>query len=181
MIRSAAPERESRYLFPSTGEDERLRFEWFRTMGARLIYDGAILTEDRGPVGAIDFLRLVHVSPRRDPRPNPRGEPSPLGWVWERVPGAVVEARGAPGDTLSVTMRIRYPAGRYEMTWPHSAVCGADGLARLRVPYATDAPNGDGIVVSATWRLGDREGVLDVPESRVLRGGALLASPEMDP
>jgi len=42
----------------------------------------------------------------------------------------------------------------------------------LRIPYATDVPNGDGRVVRATWRLGERTGSLSLSERAVLEGGA---------
>jgi asparagine N-glycosylation enzyme membrane subunit Stt3 len=173
MVRSAAPEREGRYLDPSRADEAKLRFEWFRTMGARLMVDGAVITSDRGPVGSLDFLRLVHVSPRRDPRPNPRGEPSPAGWIWEHVPGAVIEAAGAPGEELRVRMMVRFEAARYEMEWEGAARCDADGLARVRVPWATDAPNGDAQVHGAAWSLGGHGGPLVVPGGAVSAGSAV--------
>jgi len=173
MIRVAAPERELRYLEPGTGEDRRLRFEWFRTIGARLMYDGTIITPE-GPAGALGFLRLVYVSPRRDPRPGPRGEPSPAGWIWEHVPGATVTARGNPGETFRVTMHVRYPAGHYEMEWVDETRCGEDGIARLRVPYPTDERAGDATVARSGWELGGRRGSLEVPAELIATGQEIL-------
>lgn len=173
MVRSAAPEREARYLEPSPSDEAKLRFDWFRTMGARLMYDGAVITPNRGPIGSLDFVRLVHVSPRRDPRPNPRGEASPAGWIWEHVRGAVVEAKGAPGEELRIALTIGYEPARYETRWEAAARCGADGVARARVPWATDAANGDARVVQAVWSLGARGGPLTVPAAAV-EGGSVL-------
>jgi hypothetical protein len=170
MIRDVDPRLADRYLKPAPGDRVDLKFEWFRTMGARLMYDGAIVTADRGPVGALSFLRLVHVSPRRDPRPNPRGEPSPAGWVWERVPGAIVEVPGEPGAEVAVTLRVRYAAGGYTGHWTYTGRCEEDGVARIRVPYATDAANGDGTVEQASVRIGAEERPLHVPERAVREG-----------
>ncbi|MGQ0719935.1 MAG: STT3 domain-containing protein [Candidatus Eiseniibacteriota bacterium] len=173
MVRTAASEREARYLEPSREDEAKLRFEWFRTMGARLMVDGAVITPDRGPVGSLDFLRLVHVSPRRDPRPNPRGEPSPAGWIWEHVPGAVIESAGLPGEELRVRVIVRFEAARYETQWETAARCGADGLARVRIPWATDVPNGDAKAHNASWSLGGRGGPLTVPQAAVSAGSLL--------
>lgn len=175
MIRDVDPALEARYLKPGPGDRADLRFEWFRTMGARLMYDGAVITPDRGAVGALGFLRLVHVSPRRDPRPNPRGEPSPAGWVWERVSGAIVEVHGAAGEEARLDFRVRYAAGGYAAEWTYTGVCGDDGVARIRVPLATDEPNGDGVVERAAWHVGEREGTLAVPEAAVTRGDPVAA------
>jgi hypothetical protein len=173
MIQSVAPERLGRYMNPERSEGIDIRLEWFRTMGARLMFDGRVFSHE-GLVGRpLDFLRLVHVSPMRDPRYKLRDGPSPYGWVWERVEGAVVEAAGAPGEELRLQIRIRYPGG-YELVYEDRAETDRDGVARLRIPYATDSANGDGRAAGpARWRLGEREGELVVPESAVLEGEVL--------
>jgi hypothetical protein len=173
MIRDVDPRLADRYLKPAPGGRVDLRFEWFRTMGARLMYDGAVVTQDRGPVGSLSFLRLIHVSPRRDPRPNPRGEPSPAGWIWERVPGAIVEVPGEPGVEAELMFRVRYAAGGYTGEWIYSGLCGEDGVARIRVPISTDAPNGDGVVEQAAWRCAGSGGSLAVPAAAVRGGGSV--------
>jgi hypothetical protein len=100
-----------------------------------------------------------------------RPDPAPAGWVWERMEGARLEASGAPGERLEVAVTVRYPAGRHEIVWTGSAPVGEDGVARVRVPYATDAPNGDGRAAGpAHWRIGGREGEVVVPEAAVSGG-----------
>ena len=44
-------------------------------------------------------------------------------------------------------------------------------IARVRVPYATEAPSGDGRVLGARWSFGERSGELAIPEQAVLAGG----------
>jgi len=94
--------------------------------------------------------------------------------VWERVPGAIVELKGEPGDDAALRFRVRYDAGNYEGDWTYAARCGDDGVARIRVPLATDAPNGDGRVLRAEWRCGERSGSLVVPQAAV-RAGSVIA------
>lgn len=85
-----------------------------------------------------DFLRLVHVSSYPDLRRArlAGGPPPPSGFVYERVPGAWIEARGAPGAKLELAAPLR--AGDLAFTYAASAVADASGMARLRVPYSTE-------------------------------------------
>jgi asparagine N-glycosylation enzyme membrane subunit Stt3 len=174
MITAVAPDRSDRYFGPGPGGGIQLRHEWFRTLGARLMFDGRIFSynedaEGRGP--ALGFVRLVHVSPRRDDRLRFRAEPNRLGWIWEHVPGAILEARGEPGSELRVELQVRYEASDYELTWSGTAHADATGFARLRVPYATDAPNGDGVAIApAWWSFGGERGELAIPEAAVRAG-----------
>ena len=151
---------------------------WWRALGGRLLRGGAAPetpgANGTAPAPALDFLRLVHVSPFRDTRfADPRGGAQPAGFVWERVAGARLDARGVPGDELGVRLEIDYPGAAYSIVWRATAVADGSGLARVRVPYATDAPNGDGLVRNARWSLGGRGGVLEVPERAVSSGEAL--------
>jgi hypothetical protein len=172
MVRAVAPGDASRFL--ATGPDgaPQLRPDWFRTMGARLLFNGSVVGTD-GSVGPpLDFLRAVRVSPERFPDAM-FNEIRPAGWVWERVPGAIVAARGSPGDTLQVQIQVRYPSGD-DLVWWGEALVDADGVAALRVPYATDVPNGDGVAGGpARVRVGGRAMEVEIPEEAVLRGGTL--------
>lgn len=165
---------ESRYVEPdSPVESLRLKMAWYETMGARLLFNGRVARPDGGFGESIDFLRAVHVSKRRDPRYGAGDDARPAGWVWEHVPGAVVEAAGEPGEHLEMQIVIRYPNG-YEVVWTRSAAAGSDGTARLRVPYATDSRNGDGASLGpARWRFEGREGMLVIPERAVRMHTAL--------
>jgi hypothetical protein len=146
---------------------------WMRSLGARLISDGGgSVRVEEGP--GVAFLRLVHVSAGVDPTEwGPRG-PVPAAWIYERVPGARVEIEGEPGQLLAVALHVDYRAARHALIWRASAVVDGAGRAGLRVPYATDAPNGDGRVDGGLrWSLGERSGRAEVPESMVLAGDRL--------
>ena len=144
---------------------------WLGTMGARLMNGGRVFGREDGALG---FLRLVHAAQAIDPEPRIRefGVPSPMGWVWERVAGARVRARAAPGTPLRVRIDLRYGPAELPQHFEARAVAGADGIASLRVPYGTTAPNGDGRVHGrASYTLGVRSGELVVPMGAVLEGG----------
>ena len=69
---------------------------------------------------------------------------------------------------------VRYPAADRELAWRGEGVAGPDGTARVRVPYATDAPNGDGLATgAASWSLGERTGRVRIPERAVVAGSVV--------
>jgi hypothetical protein len=143
-----------------------------RTMLARLLNGGRAR---EGAESSLGFLRLVHATPRvdaafRDPQ---TGRPLPAACVWERVPGAQVEWSGAPGERLEVLLEIDLAPASFALAWRAAAEAGEDEIARVRVPYCTDGPNGDGVVRRARWKAGDREGDLALPESAVLSGARI--------
>jgi hypothetical protein len=152
---------------------------WYATMGARLLVGGVpvdasgeLVGDETGP---IDYLRLVYVSPQRDTQfPDPLTRlPFPAAMVWERVAGARIEARGQAGEALEVELQLAFPAARYRLPWRARAVAGADGVARLRVPFCTLGPNGEARLESARWRFGPAEGALAIDEDAVRRGGTV--------
>jgi hypothetical protein len=179
LIPLGAPELRERYVTPGSEHGGGVKPEWCLTLGARLMFDGGVC----GPLGAgarpLDRLRLVWVSPLRDPERTLRSpnDFAPAAWLWERVAGAVVEARGEPGDELALELRVRFPRANRELTWSDRTRAGADGIARLRVPYATDVPNGEGRVDGeARWSFGRHRGSVAIPE-RAVGGGETLALP----
>jgi hypothetical protein len=167
-----------RYVDPDA-DRLSLRAAWYFTIGARLVFEGGVLREDGCIVERLDFLRLVAASAERDPRYGmmPRRNP-PVGSVWEHVRGAIVEAAGSPGERLVVQVDVRYPPAGFQLSWRGEGAAGADGVARVRVPYATDAPNGDGVAAGpAHWSMGVRAGRIAVPERAVMSGAAVAARP----
>ena len=145
-----------------------LQAAWFATLGARLM----LLDElgERKPPPPPAFLRLIHVSPVIDPLPALRGAGEQrCGSLWERVAGARLQARGEPGAQLEVEIELRF-AGDFAHVHRANAVVGAGGVAELRWPYATLAPNGDAELVAARWTLGSAGGELRVVELDVLDG-----------
>jgi hypothetical protein len=173
MIRSVAPERAARWIEP--GESLRLRFGWYRTMGARLLHDGGLLQPDGSLGSSVDFVRLVYATALTEQRMRP--ERGPVGLVWEWVPGATLEAEIAPGDTLDVALAVRYPRSGTALEWRRSAVAGEDGVARVRVPYSTEGPNGEGMPAGpARWRVRGSTsggGEVAIPERAVRERGVL--------
>ena len=169
MVEAVCPERRSRYMTIGRTGKHALLPAWLATMGGRLLFDGADLTgADPHPLG---FLRLAYVTPMRDTRPalSPRGAPLPVGWLWERVAGAVVEARGAPGQTLSVSLTVRFTRARYALVFTDTAVADEDGVARVRVPYSTEPAPGR-VIGAAQWSMGERNGTLAISEADVRAG-----------
>jgi len=179
MIAAVAPDRGDRYFGPRPSGGIQLRHEWFRTMSARLMFDGRIFSYNEDAqrrASALDFLRLVHISPRRDTRLRFRDEPNRLGWIWEYVPGAILEARGEPGSELAARLQVHYEVSDYELIWSGATNADSTGLARLRIPYATDAPNGDGVAATpVSWSFGGAGGEVAIPESAVLAGATIRA------
>ncbi len=183
LIDAAVPELRERYVDAAAPLQRAVRPAWFRTMGARLLFEGSVFSPGRSaPEGELarplDFLRLVHMSPLHDRRRELRGpgDYSPAAFLWERVPGARLEARGRPDEVLTVQIRVRFAKAKRGLTWKDSASADASGVARLRVPYATQGPNGDGWVPAgaATWSFGGREGPLVLSESAVRDGATVL-------
>ena len=169
-VRAGGERWRGRFLDSENMEGGRLLPGWSATLGARLLGDA------RAP----DFMRLVHVSPTVIRRPPGGGAPRPYGWIWERVEGARLELRGAPGAGGSILGWGASPAGAGRpapsIEYERESTVDASGLASFRVPYATDAPNGDGRVRGARWTLGERDGSLDISELDVLEGRTLRIS-----
>ncbi len=151
---------------------------WLDGIGARLLAFGGGPAEVSNASG-VESLRLVHVSPAGDVDEHAPGSsgPVPIGWIYEHVKGARVEARGAPGELLSVALRLRYPGLPHELVWRASVSADADGMARVRIPYCSDAANGDGTTEGGLrWKIGERSGELVIP-ARAVETGVTLSFP----
>lgn len=163
--------RRARYVEAGSERGGSVRPEWFLTFGARAMFDGAVF----GPLGsdarALSRLRLVWIAPLRDPARALRGprDLAPAAWVWERVAGARVEALGQPGETLEVALSVSQPGGA-QLEWRDRAIVGADGVARLVVPYATDATNGALGAARLSARIAGRAVSGTIAERAVLSG-----------
>lgn len=122
---------------------------------------------------ALSFLRLVYAPPEVDERLARAGSGprEPGGLLYERVAGARVEIRGTPGDVVEVGATLR--CGNWSLPYRGRATVGADGVARLRVPYS-DAGAGDVRLDGGLQaRVGARAVALRVSEADV-RSGALV-------
>ncbi|MCC6409150.1 MAG: hypothetical protein IT453_18470 [Planctomycetes bacterium] len=178
LVRATDPATRGLYLAP-TPSGELPTARWFSTLGAQLLGDGAPRDGGFATIGdSVGYLRLVHASPFRDPRLNdPRTRrPVSAGAIWERVAGARVEAAGAPGEVLEVGLSVVYPGRDEPLAFRARATVSANGIATVRVPYATDRLNGEGTATGLlAWRVGEAQGELAVPESAVLAGSSLRA------
>jgi len=124
----------------------------------------------------LERFRLVTEGPRRGrQRPRRRQRPVPYK-LFERVEGAVLEARGAPGELLEAEVPIVTPLGR---SFRFRAVARADpsGTARVRVPYATDASTPVRPVGPYTVRFADDRWRIQVPDAAVREGRVLGVPP----
>jgi asparagine N-glycosylation enzyme membrane subunit Stt3 len=137
---------------------------YWGTMAGRLLSGGDELPPNAHlPVDvrtqSLDSLRLVHVTSERHPsHVDRRSRPLPAGFVWERVTGAQIRVSAALDELLQVKVAINFPASGYLVIWHGRARGDASGFASVRCPYSTDAPNGDGTVTGAHFRIGETQG-----------------------
>ncbi len=140
---------------------------WRESMAATLSHTG-------GPL-APGWLRLVFVAPYPDPSPDPRWaageEIAPAGFVWERVAGARLEVIAPAGTEVHLVLGLRYEHSGYGFLHEQTAVASADGRARLRVPYSTEAINGSGRVFESFVEIGNERMALTIPTEAVRSGG----------
>ena len=176
LCRIADPELQQRFLREGPKGGLVLTERWYATFAARLLFNGASYLPNGTPAHSEPtppaFLRLVHVTPERDPR---YADPVtnlrfPVGFVWEHVLGAPVELRGAPREQVELEIELVFEAGRYRLPWRASAELDAEGRATIVVPYSTDDTGGEATVATARWRIGSRTGALVVPQVHVLGG-----------
>jgi hypothetical protein len=102
--------------------------------------------------------------------------------LFEIVAGAVVEARAEPGAEVSLTLAVESASGR-SLDYEAKAVANSSGLARLRVPYATDE-FGDEIRVVAPGRyqlrIADCTIAVPVSDAEVRTGAVVVVSASAD-
>ncbi len=117
---------------------------FWRMIPNRLFFDDGLPS---GAAPALDAFRLLWETPTTSPA-NPALEER---WMlFERVPGARVWVSGAKGPvTASVLVET---STRRRFTWRTEAAPGADGVAAVRLPYAS----GENAGTRATeWTLSD--------------------------
>jgi hypothetical protein len=111
-----------------------------------------------------DFLRLVAFG-------EPLSDGKSAGWIWEAVPGAVLEVSGSAGQVLRARVRRNFNGQQTQFVWMGEALVGADGLARLRVPWSTEDEESGEAAAPLRWTMGQRKGVAEVTLQAVLSGG----------
>jgi dolichyl-diphosphooligosaccharide--protein glycosyltransferase len=137
------------------------------------LWDGQYGDQNGRPVSygpaALDAFRLVGESLQRSIWMQVS---VPMFKLFEPVPGARVTVRGAaPGARVLASTSLRTNTGR-DVPWSTFAWAGPDGVASLRLPYATGM---NGAVAAAPWGLDDgkRTQGLVVSERAVLLGEPL--------
>jgi hypothetical protein len=179
MLRLLRPEERRSYLLIPREGSVFTSQRFLDTLAGRLMMGGRVASlEQRGLVGdSLDFLRLVHVSPSFLPFAPPvrhTNGPVRTGWIWERVAGARLEIVGTPGTRVRASLELECPSAGERWSWVGSALVGDDGVARVRVPYSTDRPNGD-TLARGPLRLQLDSRALEVPirEADVVAGNTV--------
>jgi asparagine N-glycosylation enzyme membrane subunit Stt3 len=179
MLRLLRPEERRAYLLIPRAGSVFTSQRFLDTLAGRLLMGGRVADlDERGLVGdSLDFLRLVHVSPSVLPVPPPirhTNGPVRTGWIWERVEGARVRLQGRPGARARIELDLECSQSKERWTFLANAVLDAEGVATLRVPYCTDARNGDTLARGpARATIGEQVHPLAIRESDVLQGGTL--------
>ena len=157
---SIARELRARYVVATARSVQRPASE-SRGMLDRLVY---------GDGNGLAGMRLVFEASRlgvnsRQDVPPPK--------VFERVPGARVSGRAAPGQVVLARIAVRTNRGR-QFTYRQQTRADPDGRYALRLPYASHPPTHP----EATWRLesSGEERPFDVSEAAV-RAGLSVAGP----
>jgi hypothetical protein len=106
-----------------------------------------------------------------------RGSKPPIPFkLFELVEGAVIEARGEPGEMLVARVSIATPTGR-RFLFRTAASADASGVARVRVPYSTDATTLARAMGPYTVRIDLASWTLLVPDPTVRSGGLIRVPP----
>jgi hypothetical protein len=128
----------------------------------------------RGRAAHLGRFRLVAEGPPGGRPFFPVGAPhsAPPYKLFEVVEGAVLEIPAAPDALVRAELPLETPIGR-RFLYRATARADRDGLARLRVPYATE-PQGP-TRATGRWRvrIGGAETQLDVAERDVIEGGVV--------
>jgi hypothetical protein len=184
MCNALGGEQTARWLTSTPQAGVQTSTAWLRTLGARLLHQGEVLGPPEqqawGQLRPLDCLRLVHVSAYLQQRhidPRTRA-PRPAVQVWERVAGARVELRGNVGESTRVWVEVRFPNTPLVVNWSASAQVGESGVARLRVPYATEigTAQNDAVGAQARYQIGERTETFAIPEASV-RAGSTISLP----
>jgi len=95
--------------------------------------------------------------------------------LFERVAGAVLEVHAAAGTPVEAKLILHTPLGR-NFEYPANAIAGDDGVARLRVPYASQGATP--VASREPWlvRVGDTTRPVAVSEEAVLHGDTVVVS-----
>jgi asparagine N-glycosylation enzyme membrane subunit Stt3 len=110
--------------------------------------------------------------------------------TFERVPGARLVGKAAPGARVTAAVAMRANASSREFVWQGSAIAGADGAYAIVVPYSTTAyldrahggtdldvvAKGPYDVFTGSAQAPTSDARVDVPDEAVLRGTTVAVS-----
>jgi hypothetical protein len=103
-------------------------------------------------------------------------QPRPTGDIpyklFEIVPGALLRVPAEPGAAVSAELTIRTPTLR-RFTYRATAEADAEGVARLRVPYATETEAPARPLAPYAVRAGERAYEVVVSDVQVREGAAI--------
>jgi hypothetical protein len=122
-----------------------------------------------GPKGGTPSRLMFAVPPRREFVPYK---------LFERVAGAQIEVAASPGSEVRFELDLQTPTGR-NFVFQTSAQVGQDGMARLRLPYATDITPPIHARGPYRVRVGENVQRLSVTDEAV-RSGAVLSLSALD-
>ena len=113
----------------------------YRTFGLRLaLADGSEHQAAGQYVPALEGFRIAHESPPSGPDPAAGREEEVQDStvkIFERVRGAILEGKVAPGEEVRLRVPVTTNSGR-RFEYRSRTVSGSDGVFRLTVPYATE-------------------------------------------
>lgn len=101
---------------------------------------------------------------------RPGGVPYKL---FEIVPGALIEATAPTGTPVEAEVKVQTPTGR-TFSWRTATTSGSDGIARLRVPYATHTTAPVRPIQPYRVTVGEAAHAVSVPENAVRDGRTLV-------
>jgi len=149
-----------------TGLRVRVNPPFWEIASSRLYFDDG--TGRGGGEAAIPGLRLVFESRRTT---TWQGRLASAFKVFERVAGARLEVRSAPGELVRAETLLLTDSGR-RVRWATESLADPEGRAELSLPYATGV---NGTVWSVPYRVtaGSRAAELRVTEAEVTASRAL--------
>lgn len=121
----------------------------------------------------VERLRLVAEGPRGGVPMSVAFETgvraAPPYKLWTVVEGALLEVSAAPGEAVRARLPLATPTGR-RFVFEARGATGADGVARLRVPYPSTA--GGAVAARGAWRVraGSQAWAVAVSERAVAQG-----------
>lgn len=104
------------------------------------------------------------------------GQVLPSVKVFERVKGAVIEGRFGPGEEVSLELPLHVTGSGREFLYRRGLRAGSDGRLRIRVPYATESTEIEGVRPLSPYRVrgaGGRVVEVRVKEEQVLDGESI--------